>query len=208
VKAEFPINLWPNGVQAYHRWIRQCIKENRPYDEFVRDMLTSSGSNFRVPQVNFYRAVQERKPSTIASAVALTFMGVRAERWPDTTLSGMSAFFSRIAFKGTAEWKEEIVLMDPAPSGPLDAIFPDGKKVTIPPGVDPRQVFADWLLAEGNPWFARNIANRAWAWMMGRASSTSRTISDLTTLLPTQSCSPIWRRNWWPLTMICGISSR
>ena len=49
VKAEFPINLWPNAVQAYHRWIRTRIKENMPYDRFVREMLTSSGSNFRVP---------------------------------------------------------------------------------------------------------------------------------------------------------------
>ena len=22
IKAEFPINLWPNAAQAYHRWIR------------------------------------------------------------------------------------------------------------------------------------------------------------------------------------------
>ena len=28
VKAEFPINLWPNAAQAYHRWIRTSIKEN------------------------------------------------------------------------------------------------------------------------------------------------------------------------------------
>ncbi len=36
VKSEFPINLWPNAVQAYHRWIRTSIKENMPYDQFVR----------------------------------------------------------------------------------------------------------------------------------------------------------------------------
>ena len=53
VKSEFPINLWPNAVQAYHRWIRTCVKENMPYDRFVREMLTASGSNFRKPQVNF-----------------------------------------------------------------------------------------------------------------------------------------------------------
>ncbi|MCH5376780.1 MAG: DUF1549 domain-containing protein [Planctomycetes bacterium] len=41
VKSEFPINLWPNAVQAYHRWIRTCIKENVPCDQFVREMLTS-----------------------------------------------------------------------------------------------------------------------------------------------------------------------
>ncbi len=75
VKSEFPINLWPNAVQAYHRWIRTCLKENMPYDRFVREMLTASGSNFRVPQVNFYRAVQSRDPQAIAQAVALTFMG-------------------------------------------------------------------------------------------------------------------------------------
>ena len=27
------------------------------YDEFARELLTASGSNFRVPQVNFYRAL-------------------------------------------------------------------------------------------------------------------------------------------------------
>src|SRR5512140_1519969 len=35
VKSEFPINLWPNAVQAYHRWIRDQIKRNRPYDQFA-----------------------------------------------------------------------------------------------------------------------------------------------------------------------------
>ena len=54
VKAEFPINLWPNAVQAYQRWVYDCIRNNKPYDEFARELLTSSGSNFRVPQVNFY----------------------------------------------------------------------------------------------------------------------------------------------------------
>jgi len=81
VKSEFPIKLWPNAVQAYHRWIRTSIKENKPYDRFVREMLTSSGSNFREPEVNFYRAVQSREPQVIAQAVALSFMGVRPESW-------------------------------------------------------------------------------------------------------------------------------
>ena len=62
VKAEFPINLWPNAAQAYHHWIRASIKDNMPYDRFVRELLTASGSNFRVPPVNFYRAVQNKDP--------------------------------------------------------------------------------------------------------------------------------------------------
>ena len=114
VKSEFPINLWPNAVQAYHRWIRTAIRDNVPYDRFARELLTASGSNFRDPAVNFYRAVQSREPSAIASAVALTFMGARAEAWPKARLDGMAAFFSQIGYKPTGEWKEEIVYFDPA----------------------------------------------------------------------------------------------
>ncbi|MCX7046674.1 MAG: DUF1553 domain-containing protein [Candidatus Sumerlaeota bacterium] len=168
VKSEFPINLWPNAVQAYHRWIHDAVRENWPYDRFVRELLTSSGSNFRVPPVNFYRAVQGRGPSVIAEVVALTFMGIRFDKWPEARRSGMAAFFSRVAYKGTEEWKEEIVYLNPVSTGPLKAVFPDGVSAQIAPNEDPRQAFANWLIAPGNPWFARAIANRIWFWLMGR----------------------------------------
>ncbi len=113
IKAEFPVNLWPNAAQAYHRWVRASIVANKPYDKFVREMLTSSGSNFRVGPVNFYRAVQNRTPEGIAGAVALTFMGSRAESWPKDRLAGTAVFFSQIGYKPTNEWKEENVIWDP-----------------------------------------------------------------------------------------------
>ena len=169
VKAEFPINLWPNAVQTYHHWIRTCVKTHVPYDRFVRELLTSSGSNFRVPPVNFYRAMQSRDPAGIARTVALTFMGERAEKWPKERLAGMAAFFSQIAYKHTGEWKEEIVLRDPsATSPPAHAVTPDGKPAHLAPGQDPREAFADWLIRPANPWFARNIVNRLWYWLLGR----------------------------------------
>ena len=195
VKAEFPINLWPNAAQAYHRWIRTCIKRNMPYDRFVREMLTACGSNFREPQVNFYRALQSKKPVPIAKTVALTFMGSRAENWPPGRLEGMAVFFSRIGYKSTGEWKEEIVYFDPGkPAAPVasdpapkdaapgkappaaaapsaanpTATFPDGTTVALPPDRDPREVFADWLIDGKNPWFTRPIVNRVWYWLVGR----------------------------------------
>ena len=168
VKAEFPINLWPNAVQAYHRWIRDAVKENRPYDQFVRELLTSSGSNFRVPPVNFYRAVQGREPPALAEAVALTFMGTRLANWPEDRRADMAAFFSRVAFKKTAEWKEEIVYLDLAATEALEAAFPDSTEALIAPDDDPRVAFADWLITPDNPWFARNIVNRVWSWLLGR----------------------------------------
>ena len=174
VKSEFPINLWPNAVQAYHRWVRNCIKQNMPYDQFVRGLLVSSGSNFRVPPVNFYRAVRDSEPETIAKAVALTFMGTRAENWAEERLSGMAAFFHGIKHKKTGEWKEEIILVDllDASAGgaggrPANAVFPNGTQVDLSPTEDHRQVFAEWLIQPENPWFTGNIVNRIWYWLFG-----------------------------------------
>lgn len=174
VKSEFPINLWPNAVQAYHRWIRTCIKDNMPYDRFVREILTASGSNFRVPQVNFYRALQSNEPEAIAEAVALTFMGSRVRSWPEDRRSGMTTFFSRVGYKDTAEWKEEIIYFkafqtDPSGTAPPNtAVLPDGTHAQLPPDRDPREIFADWLIRAENPWFTGSIVNRVWYWLLGR----------------------------------------
>jgi len=175
IKSEFPINLWPNAVQGYHRWIRTSIRDNLPYDQFVRELLTASGSNFRVPQVNFYRAMQSKDPQSIAQAVALTFMGVRPESWPKERWAGMSAFFYQLGYKPTSEWKEEIIMFDPeklhssaATNPPPTAVFPDGQAARLVPDQDPREIFAGWLIDAKNPWFTANIANRVWSWLLGR----------------------------------------
>jgi hypothetical protein len=168
IKAEFPINLWPNAAQAYHRWVRTSLKENRPYDQMVRTLLTASGSNFRDPPVNFYRALQSKEPPALAQAVALTFMGTRADKWPKPRLGGMSAFFAKVGYKSTEEWKEEIIYFDAGKPGPAEGVFPDGVRVKLSADRDPREVFADWLIAPENPWFAKNIVNRVWSWLLGR----------------------------------------
>jgi hypothetical protein len=203
VKAEFPVKVWPNAAQAYHRWVWESIAQNKPYDQFARELLTSSGSNYRVGAVNFYRAIQDKTTEGIAASVGLALMGTRVHFWPEDRRAGMAVFFSQVGYKPTSEWKEEIVFWDPLHSiampgsiapgidavaksvtvtnqipqafseplsenGPLAAIFPDGTKTTIPPNRDPRKVFADWLIRPENPWFARAIVNRTWAWAMGR----------------------------------------
>jgi len=187
IKAEFPVNLWPNAAQAYHRWVRAALARNQPYDQFARELLTASGSNFRVGPVNFYRALPNRTPEGIAAGAALIFMGTRTDAWPESQLAGLAACFSQVGYKPTREWKEEIVFWDPlkdipeATNGlavlpppprsnapPRTAVFPDGTRAPLSAERDPREVFADWLTAPGNPWFARNIANRVWAWLLGR----------------------------------------
>src|ERR1035437_49920 len=173
IKAEFPINLWPNAAQSYHRWVHDAIRDNVPCDQFERELLTASGSNFQKPPVNFYRAMQNRTPSGIAQTVALTFLGERAERWPSNDLANLAVFFANVGYKTTAEWKEEIIFFNPASTNagalngsPRNVILPDGSTVKLSPDQDPRIVFAGWLVK--NPQFARNLVNRGWSWLLGR----------------------------------------
>jgi hypothetical protein len=168
MKSEFPINLWPNAVQAYHRWVRTAIEAGRPVDQFARELLTASGSNFRVPPVNFFRATQGRTPAALAKAAALTFMGDRMGSWPADRKAGLAVFFSRVGYKRTAEWKEEIVFFDRATDAAASAVLPDGTVVKLAPDRDPREAFADWLISPRNPWFARCVVNRIWFWLLGR----------------------------------------
>ena len=185
IKAEEPINLWPKAAETYHRWVRQSIAENKPYDQFARELLTANGSNFRVGPANYVRAVPDRNAQTLGEATALVFMGARlsctrchghpVENWGLEDDLGMAAFFAQTKTKFTGEWKEQIVYRDPEKtlihprSG--KAVRPKplgGAAVELEAGADPRRQLADWLTAPDNPWFAKNVVNRIWYWLLGR----------------------------------------
>lgn len=185
IKSEFPVRIWPKAVQAYYRWVRDSIARNMPYDQFVRELLTSRGSNFRSGPANFFRAVPTKDAQTIAETTALVFMGARigcarchghpSEDWSLDDDLGMAGFFGRVSFKSTQEWKEEIVcfnpkgvVRDPKTKKIVKPKFLGGKPLELDPQEDPREKFVGWLLAPENPWFAKNIVNRTWSWLLGR----------------------------------------
>ncbi|MBR1868992.1 MAG: DUF1553 domain-containing protein [Bacteroidales bacterium] len=162
IKSEFPSCMWPNAVQAFNKWLTEEFRANVPYDRFVRDLLSGTGSNFRSPQVNFYRAGSDRSPAKFASDAALLFLGRRdaPEDW--------QAFFSQVKFKSTKEWKEEILCIDidaPAPAAPISL---GEKGVYLKEGSDYRKPFIDWLTSRDNRDFAMAFANRLWFWIMGK----------------------------------------
>ncbi len=171
VKSEFPVNLWPNAAQAYDAWIRTSLRQNMPYSEFAHHLLTSEGSNFRNPPVNFLRSAGSREPEALAAAAALTFMGERISKWTPEKRADLARFFSRVGFKKTGEWKEEIVCFKPPSdeaSPSATGRLPDGTPVALPADRDPREAFAQWLVFSANSPFAKNAANRIWFWLFGR----------------------------------------
>ena len=168
VKSEFPVNLWPNAVQAFHEKLRTDILNNRPYSEMAYEMLTASGSNFRVPYANFFRGSGDRTPAGLAKITALTFMGLRVEKLPEDKRKEFEAFFSRIRFKSTSEWKEELVFTAPE-AVRLKAWLPGCGSFTInAPDEEPRLILAKALVSDDNPYFARAMVNRVWSWFFGK----------------------------------------
>jgi Protein of unknown function (DUF1549)/Protein of unknown function (DUF1553) len=185
IKSEYPVRVWPKAVAVYYRWVHESIRQNKPYDQFVRELLTANGSNFRNAPVNFYRANASKDPRTLGETTALVFMGARvgcarchahpSENWnPDDDLA-FGAFFSKVNFKSTLEWKEEIVypdpkamLRNPRTREAVQPRFPGVDTLTVTKDEDARARFAAWLTSPENPWFARNIANRIWFWLLGR----------------------------------------
>ncbi len=168
IKAEFPVNLWPNAAQAYTRFIFESLSKDISYAEMVRRMLTSEGSNFRVGEVNFFRATQAKNPEGIASCIALSFMGRRFDKMSESERRNIAMFFDRLAYKSTKEWKEEIVFDNPAKRAPFIGTYPNGKQVSLSSNENPREAFANWLTSKGNPYFSRAIANRIWYWVFGQ----------------------------------------
>ena len=172
-------------METYYRWVRESLAKNKPYDQFVRELLLSDGSDFRDGPANFYRALPSKDPQSVGENVALVFMGTRlgcarchghpTENWGLKDDLGMGAFFSRVAYKSTLEWKEEIVyfnpkgaLKDPLTKQPVMPKFLDGPSVKLGNEEDPRVKFTDWLMAPENPWFSTAITNRIWFWLFAR----------------------------------------
>ena len=168
IKSEFPINLWPNAVQIYHRTIRDDLAKDEPLDVMFKRMLTVSGSNFRTPYANFFRASADRSSAGLAKMVLLTTCGMRESTLDADDLTAFAELFSCIRYKSTYEWKEEIVF-NAVEGKNISARLPDGSSAKVNSAeVDPREIYAKWLFTDGKKYFARAMTNRIWHWCFGR----------------------------------------
>lgn len=79
VKAEFPVNLWPNAAQAYLRWILASVHAYQPLDRFTRELLVTVLESPRpAPRVHLLSATPVQIPLGGTAAVTL---GVPFPRW-------------------------------------------------------------------------------------------------------------------------------
>ncbi len=168
---------------AFHEWIRQSLQSNRPYDEFVRDILTATGTIRDNPPVAWYRNVGGEKERM--QDMGQVFLGVRLqcaqchhhpyEKWSQDDYYGLAAFFTTLENKqarpgeGAFVHRSKVALSkNPSNEQDLGPALPGRGSLELSPGDDPRQLLADWVVDPENPYFARMIANRYWKHFFGR----------------------------------------
>src|SRR5579871_188393 len=177
--------LQEKGMWSFYNWIRTALRENKPVDEFVRDIITAEGSTYTEGPANFYRTANNA--ADWAETTSQLFLGVRMqcakchhhpfEKWSQEDYYGMAAFFVRLGTKRSDEFgifgRETVVYLrssgeqnHPRKGGIVKPHPLDGAVLDDP--FDRRRKLADWLTAPSNPFFARNMVNRFWGYYMGR----------------------------------------
>jgi hypothetical protein len=166
---------------AYYRWIRESIAQHKPLDQFARELVSAEGPLDAVGPASFYKVVS--RPGDVASTLGQVFMGVRIacaechhhpfDRWGQNDYYGMAAFFAPVGLRPSPRGEELLAVGDPATRNPRTGqVVPahafDASAVAAASPSERRQALATWLTAPENPWFARNLANRVWAHLMGR----------------------------------------
>ncbi|MDA0586603.1 MAG: DUF1549 and DUF1553 domain-containing protein [Planctomycetota bacterium] len=184
-------NPYHAGIKAvlnYDNWIRTSFRQNKPYDQFVRELLTAKGGTFRNGAVTMFR--DRRSPDELTMMVSQLFLGIRLECakchhhpnevWGQDDFYGLAAYFSKVARKGTGisapiSGSEEFIYAGRhvAVTHPLtgEEVKPKplfGEAAVAEDEKDPREVLATWITSDENPFFRQVIANRIWMDMMSR----------------------------------------
>ena len=173
------------GNFAFHSWIRDAMQSNKPYDQFVREIVAASGEIEENPPVAWYREVKDSQQQL--EDTAQLFLGMRLqcaqchhhpyEKWSQQDYYSFSAFFSQVGRKSPKVKENEIIFHK---RGVATAVNKKTKQNVKPAGLgavpheiapeeDPRLVLADWMSSKDNPFFAKALVNRYWKHFFNRA---------------------------------------
>ncbi len=172
------------GTWGFYRWLRDSIAVNKPFDQFVREVVTADGSCAENPPANYWRVFTNADDAS--EATIQVFFGIRLmcakchdhpfEKWVQKDYYGMSAFFSQVNRK-TGGRKDDMIIFrneaiaqarHPNTGQTLSPKLLDGASVEINADRDGRAALAEWMTRPDNPYLARATVNRLWGHLFGK----------------------------------------
>jgi WD40 repeat protein/mono/diheme cytochrome c family protein len=186
------------GATAFRGWIRKQLAENRPYDQFVRDIITAKGSTKDNPPGDYYKTL--RTPEALMENTTHLFLATRFncnkchdhpfERWTQDQYYHMAAYFAQIQRTKDPAGGDALIGGTAVEGGqPLYEVIADAKTgdvkhvrtgaVSAPAfpfeckheekkDGTRREALASWLTSPDNPYFAKSYVNRLWGYLTGR----------------------------------------
>lgn len=183
-----PDRVGLKSVFTLDQWLRQSFRENKPYDQFVREILLAEGTNHRDGPAVIYR--DRREAADLTTMFGQLFLGTRLEcakchnhpneKWTQNDFYQFAAFFGTVKQKGagisppisagteTFYFATGGTVKHPVTGEVMSPRPLDGPYKPAPKGTDPRRALADSLTSPANPLFARAAVNRVWANFFGR----------------------------------------
>ncbi len=175
---------------SYKRWLHELIREDKPYDEAVREMLTAVGDTTVRPAGNFWHPaidfmLKEFQRNKAVPTITRLFLGKRIEcaechNHPLENLTqddfhGMAAFLARTEVKhGYGQYRRVWYdtrtgeLEHPLTGKPVPPKYLDGEIAEIAPGATRREALAEWVVSDQRLQLARATVNRVWYEYFGR----------------------------------------
>jgi hypothetical protein len=96
--------LGAEGAKLFRAWIRQQVADNKPYDQFVHEILTATGSNKENPPASYWKILRE--PSEAMENTTHLFLATRFncnkchdhpfERWTQDQYYRLGAYFTQV----------------------------------------------------------------------------------------------------------------
>ncbi len=167
---------------ALKGFIHRSLQQNRPFDAWVRDLVTASGSAEENPATAFF--LQDRGDADVLTvAVSEAFLGIQLkcaqchdhpfDWWTRKDFQSMAAFWrtaqsrafrieERTDARGRAREDRFLGVVDRP--GRAGGVFLTGASSGLGDG---REALADLITCPDNPYFARVTVNRLWEKMMG-----------------------------------------
>jgi hypothetical protein len=188
--------LGEKGAAGFRAYIRHAVEANKPYNQFVEDILTASGSNMENPAASYYKVLRE--PDACMENTTQLFLAVRFncnkchdhpfERWTQNQYYELAAYFAQVSRAEDPKYKgQRVGGTDVEGAKPLVEVIADVKTgdvkhartgaVTAPhfpyqndlaPGTSSRrEQLAHWVTSKDNQYFAKSYVNRMWSYMLG-----------------------------------------
>jgi hypothetical protein len=173
--------LGAGGARAWRSWVRAQVASNRPYDEFVADILGQAGSTLDHPAGAYWRV--QREPDLAMESTTQLFLGIRFncnkchdhpfERWTQDQHWQLAAYFARVGRDPGGRPDEELIrdldqgeVSNPDTGVVVPPAFPYVHAAMPADGPRRAQLVA-WMTAPENPYFATSYVNRLWSYFLG-----------------------------------------